>query len=296
MGATMKIASIGGGPAGLFFSILMKKAFPHVHIEIHERNRPEDTFGWGVVFSDETLDNLEEADPPSLQRIRAAFRYWDDIETFIGDAPPVRSTGHGFCGMSRKELLMILHERCRELGVELHFESEIDSPDAFPGYDLVLGVDGVNSRVRELGADFFKPSIDWRQCRFAWFGTDKPMEAFTFVFQPTEWGLFQVHAYPFQQGRSTWIVECHEDVWRRAGLEGASEADTVAYCTELFADHLAGHELLSIETHPAATAALRKSADSLFISKRFIFPLLMTVRPLVHPGLSVKRLLLFSDS
>ncbi|MFO1053222.1 MAG: bifunctional salicylyl-CoA 5-hydroxylase/oxidoreductase [Planctomycetota bacterium] len=241
----MRIVSIGGGPAGLFFSILMKKAFPHVEIDVHERNKPDDTFGWGVVFSNETLGNLEEADPPSLQRIRSAFRYWDDIDTFL-ESPStcVRSTGHGFCGMSRKGLLQILHERCRELGVRLHFESEIPTAASVRDADLVLGVDGVNSRVRDEFSAAFGPSIDWRQCRFAWFGTDLPMDAFTFLFKTTEHGLFQVHAYPFEPGLGTFIVECQEDVWRRAGLDKMDENASARFCEGVFAEFLKGSRVL----------------------------------------------------
>ncbi|MBI5850413.1 MAG: bifunctional salicylyl-CoA 5-hydroxylase/oxidoreductase [Planctomycetes bacterium] len=241
----MRIVSIGGGPAGLFFAILMKKAFPQVEIDVHERNQPDDTFGWGVVFSDETLGKLETADPPSLARIRAAFRYWGDIDTFL-ETPStrVRSTGHGFCGMSRKGLLLILHARCRELGVRLHFSSEIKDVHDVRDADLVLGVDGVNSRVREQLAAHFEPSIDWRHCRFAWFGTDLPMDAFTFVFKTTEWGLFQVHAYPFDDGLGTFIVECREEVWKRAGLDRLDERQSAAFCERVFADFLHGHRIL----------------------------------------------------
>ena len=241
----MRIVSIGGGPAGLFFAILMKRAYPHVSIDVHERNKPDDTFGWGVVFSDETLGTLEAADPPSLARIRQAFRYWGDIDTYLETpATRVRSTGHGFCGMSRKGLLLILHERCRELGVRLHFESELRDVHAVADADLVLGVDGVNSRVREQLAAGFEPSIDWRHCRFAWFGTDLPMDAFTFVFKTTEWGLFQVHAYPFEDGLGTFIVECREEVWKSAGLDRLDEHQSAAFCERVFAEFLRGHRLL----------------------------------------------------
>jgi anthraniloyl-CoA monooxygenase len=242
----MRIASIGGGPAGLFFSILMKKAWPHVEVDVYERNRADDTFGWGVVFSAETLGNLEEADPETMARVREEFRYWDDIDTFVDDPDQVvRSTGHGFCGMSRIRLLRILQDRCRALGVGMHFEREVDldSPE-IAGADLVLAVDGVNSRVREKLAHVFRPEVDGRQCRFAWFGTDLPMDAFTFVFQRTEWGLFQVHAYPFEPGFGTWIVECQDDVWRRAGLDQMDEAESAAFCERIFAEHLRGHRIL----------------------------------------------------
>ncbi|MHC4820849.1 MAG: bifunctional salicylyl-CoA 5-hydroxylase/oxidoreductase [Planctomycetota bacterium] len=240
----MNIVSIGGGPAGLYFGILMKKAFPDSRIRIIERNRPDDTFGWGVVFSKETLQGLDEADAESYKRITDEFIYWDDIETYYG-GECTTSTGHGFCGMSRKRLLNILQERCTELGVELEFEREVKSPDEFPDADLILAADGVNSAVRDLYAEHFKPSLDWRKCRFTWLGTTLPMEAFTFIFKANEHGLFTVHAYPFEEGTGTFIVECHEDTWRNAGLDEATEEETVAYCEKLFADDLKGHRLLN---------------------------------------------------
>ncbi len=240
----MRIVSIGGGPAGLYFSLLMKKALPGSDITVLERNRPDDTFGWGVVFSDETLGNFEREDPESMARIRQSFRYWGDIETYYG-GEVVTSTGHGFCGLSRKALLMILQDRCRELGVKLQFQREVTDIDAIAKEaDLVLGADGVQSAVRARYEAHFRPSIDPRKCKFCWLGTDKTLRAFTFIFNESEHGLFQVHAYPFEEGRSTFIVECHEDTWRRAGLDTASEEDTVRYCEALFAEHLRGHRLL----------------------------------------------------
>ncbi len=240
----MRIVSIGGGPAGLYFSILMKKAFPDVTIDVYERNRADDTFGWGVVFSDETLGGFEEADAQSFQEITSSFRYWGDIETYFG-GECVRSTGHGFCGMSRKRLLNILQARCRDLDVQLHFETEIESLDQFADADLILAADGVNSLIRDQMSEQFQPDLDWRPNRFCWLGTTRPLEAFTFVFAENADGLFIVHAYPFQDGLSTWIVECDEETWIRAGLDHADEATTVAYCTELFAENLDGHPLLT---------------------------------------------------
>ena len=239
----MRIVSIGGGPAGLYFTLLIKKAFPEVEAAVYERNRPEDTFGWGVVFSDETLGAFEEADPESFAQITSKFRYWRDIETFYAGAKTV-STGHGFCALSRRELLQILHARCEAVGVELHFEHEVASLEDCKNADLILGADGVNSWLRGELAEHFKPELDWRHCRFTWLGTDKPLDAFTFIFEPTEHGLFQVHAYPFTDGLGTFIVECRDDVWRRAGLEGASEEETIRFCQELFADFLGPHRLL----------------------------------------------------
>ncbi|MDZ4773947.1 MAG: bifunctional salicylyl-CoA 5-hydroxylase/oxidoreductase [Planctomycetota bacterium] len=240
----MNIASIGGGPAGLYFAILMKKAFPDAKIEVFERNRSDDTFGWGVVFSDETLSNFEEADPESFAEIRQQFRYWGDIETWYGDTC-VRSTGHGFCGMSRKKLLQIFHDRCRALGVELVFDRDVKDDTQVGPRDLILAADGLNSLVRTKYERHFEPSIDWRKAKFTWLGTTKPLEAFTFIFRETRFGIFQVHAYPFEANLSTFIVECHETTWKNAGLDRASEAETVKFCEELFADHLDGHRLIS---------------------------------------------------
>ncbi|MEM1176903.1 MAG: FAD-dependent monooxygenase [Acidobacteriota bacterium] len=238
----MRIVSIGGGPAGLYFSLLIKKAFPRSDVAVYERNRPEDTFGWGVVFSDETLGAFEDADPESYAEITSKFSYWRDIETFYDGAKTV-STGHGFCALARRELLQILQRRCEAVGVDLHFEHEVASLEEFADADLILGADGVNSWVRGQLAEHFEPQLDWRRCRFTWLGTDMPMDAFTFIFKPTEWGLFQVHAYPFTEGLGTFIVECHEDVWHRAGLEGSSEEETIEFCQALFADHLGSHRL-----------------------------------------------------
>ncbi len=240
----MRIECIGGGPAGLYFALLMKKSFPAASIRVRERNRPDDTFGWGVVFSDETLGGFQQADPESFAEIRRSFVTWGDIETTIGSAC-VRSQGHGFCGLSRKRLLDILQGRCRALGVELHFQSEVD---AFPQADLVVVADGVNSAFRTRWENVFRPTITLGRCRFAWLGTEWPLNAFTFLFRENEHGLHTVHAYPFERGDrtlSTFIVECHEDTWRAAGFEGADEAATVAYYERLFADRLEGHRLLS---------------------------------------------------
>ncbi|MDJ0974640.1 MAG: bifunctional salicylyl-CoA 5-hydroxylase/oxidoreductase [Planctomycetota bacterium] len=236
----MRILGVGAGPGNLYFSILMKKAFPEAEIRLMERNSPDATFGWGVVFSDETLGHFEVADPESYARITEEFAYWTDIDNFHQDVC-VRSTGHGFCGMSRKRLLQIFHARCEELGVAIEFERDVEDIDAVKAdCDLLLGGDGVKSLIRDQYAETFQPSLDWRKCKFTWLGTDKPLEAFTFIFRANEAGLFQVHAYPFEPNLSTFIVECHEDVWKRAGLDQASEEETIAYFEALFADHLEG--------------------------------------------------------
>ncbi|MEE2886238.1 MAG: FAD-dependent monooxygenase [Planctomycetota bacterium] len=239
----MKLVSIGAGPAALYTCILLKKAFPDVECQIYERNKADDTFGWGVVFSDETLDNIEAADPDSFAEIRSNFTYWDSIETYRG-TDCVVSTGHGFCGLSRQRLLSILQQRARQLGVQMQFETEVSDLDALADADVILAADGANSMVRSLHTDHFRPDIDWRRCKFAWFGTTKHLDAFTFVFKDTEWGLFQVHAYPFEEKLSTWIVECHEDVWKRAGLDQLDEAASAAFCKEIFAAELGDAELL----------------------------------------------------
>ncbi|MCZ7606356.1 MAG: bifunctional salicylyl-CoA 5-hydroxylase/oxidoreductase [Planctomycetota bacterium] len=239
----MKIVSIGGGPAGLYFSILMKKQDPAHDITVIERNRPYDTFGWGVVFSDETLGGFEVADKPSYDRIVNEFAYWPDIDTHI-KGEVIRSTGHGFAGMSRKKLLNIFQARAEELGVKLVFEKEVQSLEPYKDADLILGADGVNSWVREHHKQFFQPDIDWRKCKFCWLGADFRLPAFTFIYEENEHGLFTVHAYPFEQNTSTWIVECREETWKKAGLDKADEAQTIAYCEKLFAKYLSGHKLL----------------------------------------------------
>ena len=247
----MKITCIGGGPAGLYFAILIKKRHPSADVVVHERNAADDTFGWGVVFSDETLGNFEQADAETYKAIRESFVYWSDIETFLR-GEMVRSTGHGFCGMARRKLLMLFQERAQDLGVELHFKSEMTEAEAVRDSDLVVACDGINSPIRGEHAEVFEPAVELRHCRFTWLGTTKPLDAFTFHFVVDEAGLWMVHAYPFQMGssadgeaRGTWIVETHEDTWRNAGLEGATEEETVAYCERLFAKELDGHRLLT---------------------------------------------------
>jgi anthraniloyl-CoA monooxygenase len=239
----MKIVSIGGGPAGLYFAILMKKQDPRHDITVVERNRPYDTFGWGVVFSDETLGGFEVADKETFDRITREFAYWPDIDTYIhGEC--IRSTGHGFAGMSRKRLLNIMQERCEELGVKLIFDTEVKSLEPYRDADLILGADGANSWLREHLKQHFQPHIDWRKCRFSWLGADFKLPAFTFIYEENTHGLFTVHAYPFEEKLSTWIVECREETWKKAGLDRATEAETIAYCEKLFAKYLQGHKLL----------------------------------------------------
>ena len=239
----MRIAVVGGGPAGLYFSILMKRADPATDVVVLERNRPDDTFGFGVVFSDATIAEVEGADAETYAAVTEHFVHWDDIDVhFRGEM--IRTTGHGFAGMSRQKLLDVLQREAAGLGVDLRFETEVADLSAFDEYDLVVGADGVNSTVRRLLEDRFEPRFDWRPNRFVWLGTTKPFPAFTFYFRENEHGLWRVHAYQYEPGRSTFIVECTEDTWRSAGMEGATEAETVAYCEALFAEELEGHALI----------------------------------------------------
>jgi len=240
----VKITCIGGGPSGLYLAILAKKRDPSREVVVLERNRPDDTFGFGVVFSDATLDNLGAADEKVLDAIQKSLAHWDDIHTFYRDERLV-STGHGFSGLSRHRLLAILQARAAELGVVLRFEEEATDFEAIRrSSDLVVAADGVNSAVRSAYADRFGAQIDWRPNRFVWLGTTFPFDAFTFYFDRSEHGLFRVHAYRYAPEQSTFIVECREDTWHRAGLDRASEEETVAYCERLFEKRLAGHRLL----------------------------------------------------
>ena len=239
----MRIVSIGGGPAGLYFSLLMKKADPAHEITIVERNRADDTFGFGVVFSDATLEHVAEADPESHAEITGNFAHWDDIDIhYQGEV--LTSTGHGFAGMSRQLLLDILQRRCAELGVRLEFQKEVSDPAAHADADLVLAADGVNSVVRSRYAEHFRPHVDWRPNKFVWLGTTFPYPAFTFLFKESAHGLWRVHAYRYNASMSTFILEAREETWRRAGLDQADEDQTLAFCERLFAEELQGHRLL----------------------------------------------------
>jgi anthraniloyl-CoA monooxygenase len=237
----VKIAVIGGGPAGLYFSLLLKKAGPAHEIEVFERNRADDTFGWGVVFSNETLGHFKEADPETFARITESFAHWEAIDTYVGGRV-LRSGGHGFSGIARRRLLQILQERCTELGVRLHFQHEMD---ALPVADVVVAADGINSKVRTAHEDVFQPTIEPGKARFIWLGTTRRFEAFTFIIRDTDHGLFQVHAYPFDRDTSTFIVETDPETWRRAGLDAASVDESVAFLERLFAPELQGHHLLT---------------------------------------------------
>jgi len=240
----MKIRCIGGGPAGLYFSLLVKKAHPHWDVRLFERNPANVTWGFGVVFSDETMDGFRDADEPSYRAITDAFVHWDDIHIFFGGERFV-STGHGFAGMQRLRLLQIVEARARELGVEIRHDADVTSLDAYRDADLIVAADGINSFVRRQYADAFGADVVMRPNKFVWLGSTKRFDAFTFYFNRNAHGLWRAHCYQYAPGTSTFIVECTDQTWQRAGLERASEADTIAYCERLFAKELDGAKLIS---------------------------------------------------
>jgi len=252
----MRAVCLGGGPGGLYFAISLKRRDPAHDVTVIERNRPNDTFGWGVVLSDETLANLEANDPESAARVRKSFVYWDDIEVHYR-GKTVRSGGHGFSGIGRKRLLNILQERALSLEIKLEFETEAKDISAYADYDLIVGSDGANSRVRSAHADKFKPDIDMRACKYIWLGTHQKFDdAFTFIFEQTEHGWIWVHAYQFDADTATFIVECSEETWRRAGFDRMSTEETMAACEKIFARYLGGHKLMSNARHLRGSAWL----------------------------------------
>ncbi|KNZ30790.1 MAG: salicylyl-CoA 5-hydroxylase [Methylibium sp. NZG] len=251
----MKIVCIGGGPAGLYFGLLMKKLQPSHDVTVVERNKPYDTFGWGVVFSDATMENMRGWDPATAATIEQSFNHWDDIELeFKGRT--IRSGGHGFIGIGRKKLLNILQARCEALGVKLLFETDAESDAQYADADLVIASDGVNSRIRNKYAAIFKPDLVTRPNRFIWLGTTKLYDAFNFTFVKTEHGWFQAHVYQFDDKTTTFIVETPEHVWKAHGLDTLNADESVAFCEQLFADHLGGHRLMTNARHLRGSAWL----------------------------------------
>ncbi|RFP88040.1 bifunctional salicylyl-CoA 5-hydroxylase/oxidoreductase [Rhodobacteraceae bacterium 63075] len=254
----MRIACLGGGPAGLYFGISMKLRDPGSEVVLFERNRPDDTFGWGVVLSDETLDNLAANDPKSAATIREHFAYWDDV-ALVHQGKRTVSSGHGFCGIGRKQLLLDLQERARELGVEMRFETEVESASAYMDeFDIVVAADGLNSKTRNEFAHVFKPDIDERLCQFVWLGTHQKFnDAFTFIFEKTPKGWVWAHAYQFDDDTATFIVECTQETFDAYGFGEMSQEESIAVCEEIFRDHLGGHSLMSNAKHIRGSAWLR---------------------------------------
>ena len=239
----MKVVILGAGPAGMYCGLLLKKAQPNAEIAILERNPAGATYGWGVVFSDRTLASFREADYPTYARITEQFVLWDAIDIrYQGEL--MRCGGHVFAGLARKALLDILRERCLDLGVSMRFETDITDLAALPDCDLFIAADGVNSLVRQQQAAIFRPNLHYGASKYIWLGTNRVLDAFTFLFQENEHGLFQVHAYPFNGTNSTFIVETDEATWLHAGLDSATEDESIAYCEQLFAEDLHGHQLL----------------------------------------------------
>ena len=251
----MRIVCIGGGPAGLYFSLLMKKLHPEHHIRVIERNRPYDTFGWGVVFSDQTMASMQTWDKESADEIQQAFNHWDDIEVLFKGTRQ-RTTGHGFVGIGRKKLLNILQSRCEALGVELVFETDAGGDQDFPDADLIIASDGFNSKVRNRYPDVFEPDLVKRPNRYIWLGTNKLFNAFTFDFRKTDHGWFQAHIYKFDENTSTFIVETTEKAYEDHGLSQMTQQESIDFCQNLFAETLEGAELMTNARHMVGSAWL----------------------------------------
>ncbi|UWR32213.1 bifunctional salicylyl-CoA 5-hydroxylase/oxidoreductase [Sulfitobacter sp. W027] len=254
----MRAICLGGGPAGLYFAISLKLRQPEADVTVMERNRADDTFGWGVVLSDETLDNLEANDPVSAREIRSHFAYWDDI-ALHHKGHVIHSTGHGFCGIGRKRLLLVLQERARELGVNLQFETEVKAASEYmDDYDLVVASDGLNSKTRMEFEETFQPDIDVRRCPFVWLGTHQKFDnAFTFIFEKTDKGWIWVHAYQFDKDTATFIVECSQETFDAYGFGEKTQEETIAICEEIFKNHLGGHKLMTNATHIRGSAWIK---------------------------------------
>jgi anthraniloyl-CoA monooxygenase len=239
----MKVSVVGGGPGGLYFALLAKKVWPRWDITVYERNRPDDTFGFGVVFSDQTLDSFKAYDLVTYERIRRRFAYWGGVDVvYKGQA--LRSDGNGFCGCSRVALLNILQDRGRELGVNMRFQREVDGLEEFSESDLVVVADGINSRIREKHKDHFQPSVDLRPNKFTWLGSTRPLDAFKYFFRETPEGIILAHCYQYEADRSTWVIETDEQTWRNFGFERKSEPDMLSTLQEVFSEELEGHPLI----------------------------------------------------
>src|SRR5712671_2157060 len=239
----MKISIVGGGPGGLYFALLAKKQWPRWEIAVHERNRADDTFGFGVVFSDETLGTFRDYDGPSYESIRRSFAYWGDVDV-VYKGRVLRCGGNGFCGCSRVTLLKLLQDRCRELGVKMRFQTEASVED-FPDSDLIVAADGINSPTREAYGEHFKPSVDLRPNKFVWLGSTRPLDAFKYFFKETEHGILLAHCYQYEKDASTWIIETNADTWERWGFDGMDEPQMLRALEHLFADELGGHRLIA---------------------------------------------------
>jgi anthraniloyl-CoA monooxygenase len=240
----MKINIIGGGPAGLYFALLMKKQDEAHEIAVYERNRPDDTFGWGVVFSDKTLSYLKDTDEPSYEDITASFEVWDNVDVVHRDQK-ITIRGNRFSGIARLELLNILQRRCAELGVSVHFSTEVDEVERLRDCDLLVGADGINSATRAKYSEHFKPSLSVRTNKYIWYGTRQLFHGLTLTFREVEAGVFAAHSYKFNKEMSTFIVECDAQTWASASFESMTDAATKGYLEEVFAKDLHGHELLS---------------------------------------------------
>jgi len=244
----MKITVIGGGPGGMYFSILLKKAIPDCEIDIYERNKSDDSFGFGVVFSDETLSEFLTRDPKSYELIRSKFAYWDALDV-ARDGEIVRISGNGFCGCSRKTLLQLLQQRCIEEGVNLHFEQNVDDLNKYKDSDVIVACDGIGSQIRTKYSQEFGTKIELKKNRFVWLGSTKPLDAFTYFFRNTPYGMIVAHSYQYEKGMSTWIFECSDATWKNAGFEIENEQDTIGKIAELFKEELDGHPLISNKSH-----------------------------------------------
>lgn len=240
----MKITIVGGGPAGLYFALLMKKADPTHEITVFERNAPNDTFGWGVVFSDKTLTYLQENDEPTYQAITDSFATWDNVD-IVHRGEKITIGGNKFTGIARLQMLQILQRRCEELGVNLRFKTEVPADFDFSGSDLVIGADGVNSQIRQRFAEHFQPDLSVRHNRYIWFGTHQLFHGLTLTFHENEHGAFASHSYKFNSDTSTFIVECDEATWQAAGMPNKTDREVREYLEQVFAPDLKGHELLS---------------------------------------------------